>query len=121
MRDPVVLPSSRTIVDRSTIKQHYLSDPTDPFNRQPLKWEDIVDATEMREQIQKFLAERKAKHVEASLAEHETAAASDEGGRGVAESCPQLHACLHTTGVRASSADGRRIDSVACIRSRERH
>ncbi|GAA5956492.1 hypothetical protein JCM8115_000586 [Rhodotorula mucilaginosa] len=77
MRDPVVLPSSRTIVDRSTIKQHYLSDPTDPFNRQPLKWEDIVDATEMREQIQKFLAERKAKHVEASLAEHETAAASE--------------------------------------------
>lgn len=77
MRDPVVLPSSRTIVDRSTIKQHYLSDPTDPFNRQPLKWEDIVDATEMREQIQKFLAERKAKHVQASLAEHETAAASE--------------------------------------------
>lgn len=61
MRDPVLLPSSKTIIDRSTIKQHYLSDATDPFNRVPLKWEDIVDATEMKSRIQAFLAERKAK------------------------------------------------------------
>jgi ubiquitin conjugation factor E4 B len=61
MRDPVLLPSSKTIIDRSTIKQHYLSDATDPFNRVPLKWEDIVDATEMKEKIQAFLADRKAK------------------------------------------------------------
>lgn len=59
MRDPVLLPSSKTIVDRSTIKQHYLSDASDPFNRVPLKWEDIVDAVELREQILEFLAERR--------------------------------------------------------------
>ncbi|KAL8293009.1 hypothetical protein RQP46_000703 [Phenoliferia psychrophenolica] len=59
MRDPVILPSSKTIVDRSTIKQHYLSDATDPFNRVPLKWEDIHEATELKEQITAFLAQRK--------------------------------------------------------------
>lgn len=42
MHDPVLLPSSRTIVDRSTIKSHLLSDATDPFNRMPLKIEDVV-------------------------------------------------------------------------------
>lgn len=61
MRDPVLLPSSKTIIDRSTIKQHYLSDATDPFNRVPLKWEDITDAVEIKAQIDAFLAERKAK------------------------------------------------------------
>ncbi|GAA5865602.1 hypothetical protein JCM8547_007662 [Rhodosporidiobolus lusitaniae] len=61
MRDPVLLPSSRTIVDRSTIKQHYLSDPTDPFNRQPLKWEEIVEAVELKRQIEGWREERRRK------------------------------------------------------------
>ncbi|SCZ89888.1 BZ3500_MvSof-1268-A1-R1_Chr1-3g01640 [Microbotryum saponariae] len=65
MRDPVRLPSSKTVVDRSTIKQHYLSDATDPFNRVPLRWEDIVDAADVKEQIEAFLAERKAKRLAA--------------------------------------------------------
>ncbi|GAA6060451.1 hypothetical protein JCM10212_000044 [Sporobolomyces blumeae] len=64
MRDPVILPSSKTVIDRSTIKQHYLSDPTDPFNRQPLKWEDIVDATEVKKEIEAFLQARKEKKSE---------------------------------------------------------
>lgn len=42
MEDPVLLPTSKQIVDRSTIRSHLLSDPTDPFNRQPLKIEDVV-------------------------------------------------------------------------------
>ena len=41
MRDPVILPSSKTTIDRSTIKSHLLSDPKDPFNRAPLKIEDV--------------------------------------------------------------------------------
>lgn len=45
MRDPVLLPSSKTIIDRSTIKAHLLSDSTDPFNRVPLKLEDVVPGT----------------------------------------------------------------------------
>ena len=41
MEDPVILPSSKTIIDRSTIRSHLLSDPHDPFNRQPLNIEDV--------------------------------------------------------------------------------
>ena len=42
MRDPVILPTSRTIIDRSTIKSHLLSDAKDPFNRAPLAIEDVI-------------------------------------------------------------------------------
>jgi ubiquitin conjugation factor E4 B len=42
MRDPVILPSSRNIVDRATIKSHLLSDAKDPFNRVPLTIEEVV-------------------------------------------------------------------------------
>lgn len=45
MEDPVILPTSRTIVDRSTISTHLLSDPNDPFNRVPLKIEDVKPGT----------------------------------------------------------------------------
>lgn len=42
MRDPVMLPSSKAILDRSTIKSHLLSDSKDPFNRSPLTIEDVI-------------------------------------------------------------------------------
>jgi ubiquitin conjugation factor E4 B len=45
MDDPVILPTSRIVVDRSAIRSHLLSDPTDPFNRVPLKIEDVKPGT----------------------------------------------------------------------------
>ncbi len=42
MTDPVILPTSKTTIDRSTIRSHLLSDPNDPFNRAPLKIEDVI-------------------------------------------------------------------------------
>jgi len=45
MKDPVMLPSSRAIVDRSTIKAHLLSDSKDPFNRAPLTIEEVIPRT----------------------------------------------------------------------------
>ena len=42
MEDPVILPMSKTSIDRSTIRSHLLSDPNDPFNRAPLKIEDVI-------------------------------------------------------------------------------
>ena len=45
MQDPVILPTSRTIIDRSTIRSHLLSDPNDPFNRVPLQIEDVKPGT----------------------------------------------------------------------------
>ncbi|KAI9138821.1 ubiquitin elongating factor core-domain-containing protein [Paraphysoderma sedebokerense] len=44
MEDPVTLPTSGVTVDRSTIKSHLLSDTHDPFNRQPLSIEMVVDS-----------------------------------------------------------------------------
>ncbi|KAG6890617.1 hypothetical protein C0995_006593 [Termitomyces sp. Mi166 len=61
MRDPVRLPSSRAVVDRSTIKSHLLSDPTDPFNRSPLKIEDVIPDLELKARIDAFLIERRNK------------------------------------------------------------
>lgn len=45
MRDPVILPQSRKVVDLSTIKSQLLSDPKDPFNRLPLSIEDVIPGT----------------------------------------------------------------------------
>lgn len=42
MEDPVVLPVSRTVMDRSTIRSHLLSDPHDPFNRVPLTIDEVL-------------------------------------------------------------------------------
>lgn len=48
MTDPVMLPISRNIIDRATIQSHLLSDPTDPFNRTPLKLEDVVPQPDLK-------------------------------------------------------------------------
>lgn len=42
MTDPVILPTSKITIDRSTIRSHLLSDPNDPFNRSPLRIEDVI-------------------------------------------------------------------------------
>ncbi|KAI9734736.1 MAG: hypothetical protein M1818_006723 [Claussenomyces sp. TS43310] len=60
MEDPVVLPMSKQTIDRSTIIAHLLNDPTDPFNRQPMKVEDVVEDVAMKEKIRAFKEERKA-------------------------------------------------------------
>ena len=56
MEDPVTLPISKQIVDRSTIQSHLLSDPHDPFNRTPLKIEDVIPNTQLQEEIQTWKA-----------------------------------------------------------------
>jgi ubiquitin conjugation factor E4 B len=45
MKEPVILPTSRVTIDLATIKSHLLSVPTDPFNRAPLKIEDVIPST----------------------------------------------------------------------------
>ncbi|KAF4551864.1 Ubiquitin elongating factor core-like protein [Elsinoe fawcettii] len=59
MEDPVLLPSSKQIVDRSTIRSHLLSDPTDPFNRVPLKIEDVLPADDKKREIEEFIASKR--------------------------------------------------------------
>ncbi|KAI4183557.1 MAG: hypothetical protein L6R41_005329 [Letrouitia leprolyta] len=68
MTDPVILPTSKTTIDRSTIRSHLLSDPNDPFNRSPLKIEDVIPDTELKTKIEAFKAEKRgAKIAQANI------------------------------------------------------
>ncbi|KAK4133192.1 hypothetical protein BT67DRAFT_443117 [Trichocladium antarcticum] len=60
MADPVVLPSKH-VVDRSTIMQHLLSDPKDPYTRQPMTIEDVVPERALCARIEAWKAERRAR------------------------------------------------------------
>ena len=60
MHDPVTLPTSKVTVDRSTIMSHLLSDPLDPFNRQPLKIEEVIPNVELKAEIAKWRDEKRA-------------------------------------------------------------
>jgi ubiquitin conjugation factor E4 B len=76
MEDPVILPTSRTTIDRSTIRSHLLSDPHDPFNRVPLKIEDVIPNTELKAAIEKFkdeVRERRIKAIEEQKSMEESA------------------------------------------------
>merc|ERR1719167_1482513 len=55
MTEPVLLPSSGKIVDRSTIAKHLLTDPSDPFNRQPLTLARVIPQEELRKRIQEWI------------------------------------------------------------------
>lgn len=72
MRDPVMLPSSKSIVDRATIKSHLLSDSKDPFNRAPLSIEEVVPQTELKAQIDAWMVEAKQKIKEQREAQMDT-------------------------------------------------
>lgn len=61
MIDPVRLPSSHMIVDRATIQAHLLNDPHDPFNRQPLRIEEVESMSELRNEIEEFIKSQQVK------------------------------------------------------------
>ena len=61
MVDPVILPTSGTTVDRSTIVRHLLSDNTDPFSRKPLTVDMLEPATELKNQIEAWQKQAKAR------------------------------------------------------------
>ncbi|CAG2164009.1 unnamed protein product [Oppiella nova] len=58
MEDPVILPTSGHIMDRSIIVRHLLNASTDPFNRQFLTEDMLKPATELKEEIQKWKTAR---------------------------------------------------------------
>ena len=64
MTDPVRLPSGK-VVDRATITRHLLSKETDPFSRQKLTIDQLVDAPDVLEQIRLF-KEQKRKEAKAA-------------------------------------------------------
>ena len=58
MTDPVLLPSGDNM-DRANITRHLLTDEINPFTRQPLKVEDLVDNEKLKKEIENWIAERK--------------------------------------------------------------
>ncbi|XP_053669699.1 ubiquitin conjugation factor E4 A [Anopheles nili] len=62
MTDPVILPSSRITVDRSTIARHLLSDQSDPFNRSPLTMEQVKRNDQLKSEIDAWIREKRAAH-----------------------------------------------------------
>lgn len=66
MEDPVILPSSRISIDRATIKSHLLSDATDPFNRMPLKLEDVLPNDELKSEIEEFRRSKRKQAIAAA-------------------------------------------------------
>ena len=58
MRDPVLLPTSGTVIDRETITQHLLNDSTDPFSRKALSIDMIQPQDELKARIDAWVAEK---------------------------------------------------------------
>jgi ubiquitin conjugation factor E4 B len=55
MIDPVCLPTSGKVMDRSIILRHLLNSTTDPFNRQPLTEDRLVDDLELKTKIHEWV------------------------------------------------------------------
>jgi ubiquitin conjugation factor E4 B len=55
MRDPVILPISRVIIDRTTIERHILSKSVDPFTQTALDINDVVNDIPLGIEIRDFL------------------------------------------------------------------
>jgi len=88
MKDPVTLPASQQICDRSVIMRHLMSESTDPFNRQHLTEEMLEPNNELREKIEKWLEERRAereKEKEKKREEEAKAAKEKEKEKGKEE------------------------------------
>lgn len=77
MTDPVILPMSRMTVDRSVIQSHLLSDPNDPFNRSPLKIEDVIEDTELKTKITTWREDMRVKAKAKADAARAAAAGAD--------------------------------------------
>lgn len=78
MMDPVILPSSKVTVDRTTIARHLLSDQTDPFNRSPLTMDQVQGDVEMRGKIEQWIREkREAYSQQRQVVEEEEKTAED--------------------------------------------
>ncbi|CAF0784818.1 unnamed protein product [Brachionus calyciflorus] len=55
MIDPVRLPTSNKIMERSVIVRHLLNSNFDPFNRMPLNEDKLISETELQKQIHEWI------------------------------------------------------------------
>lgn len=57
MTDPVLIPTSNKIMDRKHITRIILADDHDPFTRMPLRLDQLVPQTELRDRVRAFCAQ----------------------------------------------------------------
>lgn len=63
MRNPLILTTSGMRIDRSTLAQHLLTDPRDPFNRAPLTLEQALPDHQMKHDIELWILQKKAERI----------------------------------------------------------
>lgn len=61
MKDPVLLPTSKVIMDRPVITRHLMNNPTDPFNRQPLSIDELSPADDLKKEMDEWIASKMKK------------------------------------------------------------
>lgn len=71
MTDPVILPSSKISVDRSTIARHLLSDQSDPFNRSPLTMDQLINDVDLKKKVTDWMTERREQYRTGKMAKKE--------------------------------------------------
>ena len=54
MEDPVILPITHINIDRKTVEDCLLINPTDPFNRNPLNKEELIPNFELKKRIEEY-------------------------------------------------------------------
>lgn len=62
MKDPVRLPTSGNVCDRNMIKQILLDKEEDPFNRKPLKFDQVEPDTKLKAEIDAWVKAQVEKH-----------------------------------------------------------
>ena len=60
MDDPVMLPTSKNIMDRGCIVRQLLTKEEDPFNRAPLKVSDLIPLPDLKQRIDEYRAQKVA-------------------------------------------------------------
>ena len=60
MKEPVRLPTSDNVCDRSSMQRILLNDEHDPFNRAPLKYADLIPDLELKQRIERWIEQKLA-------------------------------------------------------------
>lgn len=79
MQDPVMLPSSKQILDKGSIKQILLNDEHDPFNRAPLKFSEIIELPDLKKKIDAWITGKKEEKKKAALQKNQKMDIIDDG------------------------------------------
>ena len=54
IEDPIILPTSHINIDRKIIEEYLLTNPKDPFNRNPLTKEELIPNVELKKRIDDY-------------------------------------------------------------------